>query len=113
MPAVLLENLFIDNNYDHNLLADANFRQELGYQIGDAIAAAFGIRRENNDGRSSPSKDQDASPGGHAHWAKADHDELLKMGLLKEDHTPTLDSPAGEGMVIALINRLRKYLENK
>ncbi|MCX8130413.1 MAG: N-acetylmuramoyl-L-alanine amidase [Clostridia bacterium] len=42
------------------------------------------------------------------HWAKPDNDELLKAGILFSDHSGTLDKPASEGMVISLINRLRK-----
>lgn len=42
------------------------------------------------------------------HWAKKCNDELLKAGLLDTDHSKTLDNYATEGMVICLINRLRK-----
>lgn len=43
-----------------------------------------------------------------SHWAKQDNDELLSAGILKSDHTETLDSTATEGLVISLVNRLRK-----
>lgn len=42
------------------------------------------------------------------HWAKEDNDELMAAGILKSNHTQTLDSPATEGFVISLLNRLRK-----
>lgn len=42
------------------------------------------------------------------HWAKQCNDELLEAGLLLNDHSETLDQPATEGMVLCLINRLRK-----
>lgn len=42
------------------------------------------------------------------HWAKQCNDELLEAGLLYNDHSSLLDQPASEGMVICLINRLRK-----
>jgi hypothetical protein len=42
------------------------------------------------------------------HWAQKDHDELRSAGILLSDHSAMLDQPASEGMVIALINRLRK-----
>lgn len=45
------------------------------------------------------------------HWAKDCNDELLAAGLLYDDHSKTLDQPASEGMVICLINRLRKEFE--
>lgn len=48
------------------------------------------------------------------HWAKQCNDELLAAGILLNDHTETLDQPASEGMVLCLINRLRKeVLQNE
>ncbi|MCX7922716.1 MAG: N-acetylmuramoyl-L-alanine amidase [Clostridia bacterium] len=44
------------------------------------------------------------------HWAKACNDELLNSGFLNSDHTDTLDDYATEGMVICMINKLRKEL---
>ncbi|MCX7745940.1 MAG: N-acetylmuramoyl-L-alanine amidase [Clostridia bacterium] len=41
------------------------------------------------------------------HWAKPCNDELIKAGILYNDHTLTLDSFASEAMIICLINRLR------
>lgn len=52
----------------------------------------------------------DTSPTPQAHWAKECNDELLKAGLLNTDHTSTLDKSASEGMVLCLVNRLRKEL---
>lgn len=46
------------------------------------------------------------------HWAKKCNDELLAAGLLFNDHTETLDQPASEGMVLCLVNRLRKEFAN-
>lgn len=45
------------------------------------------------------------------HWAKACNDELMEAGLLFNDHTEFLDQPATEGMVLCLVNRLRKELK--
>lgn len=44
------------------------------------------------------------------HWAQKDHDELRSAGFLLSDHTAMLDQPASQGMVIALVNRLRKEI---
>ena len=42
------------------------------------------------------------------HWAKQDNDELMAAGILKDDHTASLDKTTTEGFVISLVNRLRK-----
>lgn len=42
------------------------------------------------------------------HWAYNDNYELMLAGILYSDHSETLDNPATEGMVIALVNRIRK-----
>jgi N-acetylmuramoyl-L-alanine amidase len=52
--------------------------------------------------------DAATKPHANTHWAKNDNDELLNSGILTSDHTETLDSPATEGMIISLVNRLRK-----
>jgi hypothetical protein len=39
--------------------------------------------------------------------------KLLQNGILYDDHSQTLDNPATEGMVICLINRLRKEFLKK
>lgn len=66
-----------------------------------------------------PEAEEPPSSGGESpepspvHWAKPCNDELMEAGLLYNDHSNTLDQPASEGMVICLINRLRKeFLKN-
>jgi N-acetylmuramoyl-L-alanine amidase len=49
-----------------------------------------------------------AKPTEQPHWAKKDNDELVAAGILSNDHTLTLDKPATEGMVIVLVNKIRK-----
>jgi ABC-type bacteriocin/lantibiotic exporter with double-glycine peptidase domain len=44
---------------------------------------------------------------------KEANDELLAVGFLHSDHTATLDQPATEGMVLNLINALRKELKGE
>lgn len=48
------------------------------------------------------------SESSSTHWAKASNDELMQSGLLNTDHSKTLDKYATEGLVMYLINRLRK-----
>lgn len=53
------------------------------------------------------------APASIPHWAQQDHDELRAAGLLNNDHTGDLDKPATEGMVFALVNRLRKIKDKQ
>ncbi|UFJ39300.1 glucosaminidase domain-containing protein [Brevibacillus humidisoli] len=51
-----------------------------------------------------------APPADNRHWAQQAHDELRAAGYLLNDHSQSLDAPATEGMVIELVNRLRKAI---
>ncbi len=44
MPALLLENLFVDQPFDAGLLKDAGVRQNLAAAIGEGIAAAMSLK---------------------------------------------------------------------
>lgn len=57
-------------------------------------------------------KPEDSNEENSVHWAKADNDELLQNGILLQDHSNTLNNPATEGMVLSLINRIRKLINN-
>lgn len=46
MPAVLLENLFIDNPEDAKLLKDAQFRQDVARLIAEGLAQAFHLPKK-------------------------------------------------------------------
>lgn len=60
-----------------------------------------------------PSVSATPQPAPTPHWAKPDNDELLAAGILYDDHSHTLDQYATEGLVISLVNRLRKELGKK
>lgn len=84
---------------DHSLTLDKPASE------GMVICLVNRLRRLLNNQSTQPGE-----PAGepHIHWAKQCNDELLQAGLLDSDHNETLDNPASEGMVICLINRLRK-----
>jgi len=46
MPAVLLENLFIDNPNEEKLLRDGNFLDGLAQAIAAGVASAFGLKKK-------------------------------------------------------------------
>lgn len=49
MPAILLECLFIDNEKDAALLADAGFRDKLSNEIAFGVAQAIGLKEAGYD----------------------------------------------------------------
>ena len=67
---------------------------------------------DNNPVQPPGDKPEDSNGENTVHWAKADNDELLQNGILLQDHSNTLNNPATEGMVLSLINRIRKLINN-
>lgn len=75
-----------------------------GYEYGERIVS---IMNMINDNYTEPVITEPDEPV-QEHWAKQCNDELMEAGILLNDHSDTLDQPATEGMVLCLINRLRK-----
>jgi N-acetylmuramoyl-L-alanine amidase len=106
MPAVLLENLFVDGAMDASLLKQDSFLLGLSEAITHGIAKAMNLQSQSP----AVNGNQSNSPAQNTHWALGAANELQAAGFLEDDHSKTLDNPASEGMVIALFNRLRKSL---
>ncbi len=88
MPAVLLENLFVDNQNDAKKLKDATFLDGLAGVIADGLVNALGI----------PLKNQQS-------WDPAGEIAKLKAGgLINSDHQP--GDPVMWGELVTVINRL-------
>lgn len=102
MPAMLIEFGFISNPLQAKLLSQPEFRHSL---LEAVVKGLCQINGQKYIGVQAPP----APP--HQHWAKMHNDELVAAGLLTRDHTATLDKPATEGMVITLINELRKGIK--
>ncbi len=85
-----------------------------GFGYGESILALQKMVYEKYpSGSSEEPQDPDPPVETPVHWAKECNDELMAAGLLYDDHTKTLDSYATEGMLICLVNRLRKeFLKN-
>ncbi len=75
--------------------------------IGSLYPESNPGQTQNGDGE--PQQDNNSDS---VHWAKADNDELLQNGIILQDHSNTLNNPATEGMVLSLINRIRKLINN-
>ncbi|KNY24853.1 N-acetylmuramoyl-L-alanine amidase [Pseudobacteroides cellulosolvens] len=100
---VIIESLFLDNAYDVAFLKQPEFIPKLAQKIGEGLLTYLQIPEE----KPKPATLQLQQPP-KIHQFKKDNDELMAAGILKSDHTLTLDNQATEGFVIALVNRLRK-----
>ena len=92
MPAVITEYAFLDTVDVQAVDTPEKLEQE-AKAIYAAVVAFLGL---------------DIPAAVPQHWAQQDHDELRAAGILLSDHTALLDQPATEGVLFALINRLRK-----
>lgn len=99
VETVILVFGFLDNCANYKLITDRLWQDILTSAAANAI-----VQYVHALDPSEESKPAEPPP----HWAKESNDELLKAGILNTDHTDSLDKPATEGMVISLVNRLRK-----
>lgn len=100
MPAVLLENLFIDNKKDAEKLKDPVFLDGAAEAISKGIIKATG-------GQPQPQPGPEPQPGPQPippHWARKDFERLQKAGLVSAEHN--LDSGVTWGEMSAVLARL-------
>ncbi|NHM25848.1 N-acetylmuramoyl-L-alanine amidase [Desulfofundulus sp. TPOSR] len=91
MPAVLLENLFIDNPQDAACLADAVFLRDLAFAITGGLARALGLKKRTG-------------------WDPGEEIKRLKeRGLITGDHAPNAAVTWGE--LATVLNRLLDRIE--
>ena len=87
MPAILLENLFIDHQKDADSLADPAFRKEIAKSISLGIIAALDLAKQE------PSQN----------WAAPSFQRLMDEGLVSSQHD--LNSTVTWGELSAVISR--------
>ncbi len=98
MPAVLLENLFVDNQKDAAKLKDAAFLDGLAGAIAEGMAIALNLPvRVDKPELPMPTSGWD--PAGEIARLKAD-------GLINNDHQP--GDPVVWGELATILNRLRE-----
>lgn len=95
MPAVLLENLFIDTKNDAEKLKDPVFLDGAAEAISRGIIEAVGEQTV-------PQPQPPAPPS--PHWAVMDFERLQKAGLVLDEHN--LDSSVTWGEMSAVVARL-------
>jgi len=114
MPAILLENLFIDNPKDLNQLLKHQFINELGKIIGTAIAETFSLttKPQNNSGLTPSPINPGPTPGSEEPQAAANEwdpeaeiEQLRKDGLVVNKHN--YKDPVNWGEFATVLNRLR------
>ena len=103
MPAILLENLFIDTIRDADKLGDSAFLNGAAEAISTGILKALGIQ----PGSTAPPTTVPPSTvpvTAAPHWAQQDFDRLRKTGLVSGEHN--LDSNVTWGELSAVVARL-------
>lgn len=105
MPALLTENLFIDNSQDAARLKDPAFREKLarGHVVG--LEKAFGLKRKAQPVQPGPFPDV---PGDH--WAAEAIRIVRDAGLMtgREDGTFGPNEPVTRAQLAAILARLMK-----
>lgn len=109
-PAILLENLFIDNPSEAALWADSRFCNGLAIAIVNGLGQAAVLDKV----KPVPSGEagiQDPISGGPVkqpteHWAYYYFQKLLKEGIVNSEHS--LEAPVTWGELAVVIDRLRK-----
>jgi len=100
MPAVLLENLFVDNPFDANLLKDPAVIDQLSQKIAVGIAKAFNLK--------------ELFPITTPDWKKEAVDWLFKEGLLtNEDWKKTVENPLPLWAEAVVLRRLYEKMKQK
>lgn len=108
MPAVLLENLFLDNEKDATKLKNSYFVDGLAGAIADGLIAALGIPQKSPTGDPTPIQSPTVAPTQPSASAWDPAGEIAKLkadGLIKSDHRP--DDPVTWGELATVINRMR------
>lgn len=110
MPAVLLENLFIDHERENALLRDETFLKGLARAIACGIAKALGLRAKEQPKpaqKPQPPQRPDVSP-----WAKEAVEWAKKMGLMVgfEDGTFRGTEPVTREQLAAILQRFYKLI---
>ena len=91
MPAVLLENLFIDTESDAAKLKDPAFRDKAAGAIANGVIKAFNLQGT-------------VPPPPPSHWAIKDFQRLVDTGLITGQHN--LDANVTWGQMSAVLARL-------
>lgn len=99
MPAILTENLFIDNPHDAAKLKSEQFLQQLAYGHVQGIVKAFGLKKKGG---------QTVKDDITGHWAEESIRKAMKTGIIKghSDGRFGPDEPVTRGQLAVILDRL-------
>jgi len=105
MPAVLLENLFVDHKTDAQKLKDLAFLDGAVESISGGIIKALGLKPSQPQPTPTPQPQPTLQPPQpQPHWAQKDFDRLRQAGLVTGEHN--LDGGVTWGELSAVVARL-------
>ncbi|GAB7389303.1 hypothetical protein BSNK01_31410 [Bacillaceae bacterium] len=112
MPALLTENLFLDNEHDRSLLLDRNFLAGLARATARGIAQGMNLPHvpsANVPGNPSNQQGRGEAKRKPPHWAQGEIERLKARGMIRQDHDP--QEVVTFGMLATIINRLFDRIE--
>ena len=109
MPAILIENLFIDNEKDAKFLSNDDNLKNIAKAIANAFVNVFNLNPKGGNIMSTPQvpfRDIDN------HWAEKVIARAYQMGLLAKSDKFRPNDPITRAEVVALIDRAINYIMN-
>lgn len=109
MPALLTENLFIDNPGDAAKLKDKMFLDRIAQGHANGIVAFFGLKKKQPPIPVAEHKTEQAKPGDYAgHWAEKYIDRVIQEGLMIGDDKGNFapDKPVSRAELAVVLNRI-------
>ena len=106
MPALLTENLFIDNSSDAAKLKSGQFLQQIAYGHVQGIVKAFGLKKKKGGQTTVPKNVKKDDITGH--WAEASIRKAMKSGIIKGygDGRFGSDDPVTRAQLAVILDRL-------
>ncbi|SFA56103.1 N-acetylmuramoyl-L-alanine amidase [Parageobacillus thermantarcticus] len=105
MPAILTENLFIDNPRDAAKLKSDQFLQQIAYGHVQGIVKAFGLKKKGGQTTVQKNTVKDDITG---HWAEKSIRKAMKAGIIKgkKDGTFAPNEPVTRAQLAIILDRL-------
>jgi len=110
IPAILFENLFIDQEKDVEKLKDASFRREIAQAMARGIIEGLNLEAlQQVPNVEVPTATPTPTTQPSENWAEPAFQRLINLGLVKNQHS--LTSPVTWGELSAVITRLLDRLK--
>jgi N-acetylmuramoyl-L-alanine amidase len=105
MPAILTENLFIDNPNDADKLKSDQFLKQIAYGHVQGIVKAFGLKKKGGKATMQKVSVKDDVAG---HWAEQSIRKAMKAGIIKGHSNGQFkpDEPVTRAQLAVILDRL-------